>query len=288
MHALSPTVYRLKCQAFVPADVRVICTFSEENDCIQDDELDSSTFSGTCSIVPAFLLVMNNNRTKALSFAEVVNGIDQILYSSSIGPNGHHNKVGQRLKMTSSTLDLDVAYHIIRPACKGSRRAILVGNDNDHLGSLMAYLVDVQHFIVQDIAVLQNLSNIIIRQRFMMLCEECVKGDSLFCYVDGSPRITEGDIFSSLIGPMPPEVTLTIMLEMRNIELPYLYEASHSDESPSMAENDNFSFLQAIQFLKMQCERLPSKSIYRNEILIFENFIKATKRNIEARKMLMT
>ena len=287
VHALSPTAYRFKCQAFVPADVRLICAFPEyKNVKKQGVALHSKLCEGGC-IVPAFLSVVNKNRTKALSFAEVLNKMDESLYSSLLELNHNNFQTRYCVQIMSSVLDLDVAYHIIRPACKGNRRAILVGKNNDDLGSLMTYLVDVHNFLVQDIAVLQKIPDNVIRQRFRMLCEECTAGDSVFCYLDGSTALSEGDIFASLIGPMPPGITLTLLVDSFKIDLPYVYEANIScDNSPRMSQNNDFSFLRVVQFLRNQCEMLPSKNMYRSEIDIFENFIKATQTNIEARKML--
>lgn len=284
VHGISVATYHSKSKAFIPSDVRIITLTPEDN--VQGTRLSNKS---SRVLANGFLKVLNDNRTKAISFAELVNGMDFFVQSEASSRTKYSLERQMCVKITSSESDLDVAFHIVRPAALGTRRAILIGSDNDSLCSVMTYLVEDQEFLVKDIIVLQNQEKDIVKQRLMALVDECKKGDTVFCYFEGAPDLSEMDLVVSFIGPMPAGITVTCLIEASHdeVELPFVYKSNGLDDSaPCMVLNDNFSFLRSVINLKKRCDEYSSQGLFLKEIEVFTSFIEATRSNIDARKRL--
>lgn len=341
VHALSSKSYFHKSKAFFPADIRVFSIVESESS--NDGHLDvassrQKTIStkdnvvATTDIVPAFLAVLYNNRAKALSFDQVVDSVQELIiqpqhimeqrasyyYNDEDDSSDDKYNTQPIVKLTSSTPEIDVAFHIIRPAGQGARRAILAGENNDTLCNLLTYLVEVQMFSVENVVVLRGETDEKVKERMLALVENTRGGDSIFFYYSSSSKIRkekniddeepgsnsimplsngneiirEKDLVAGFLGPLPADVTVTCLIDSTTevtVDLPYAYRATdhyNDDALIRMAKNDEFSFLRVVDFLRETCEGLGSNLMFIEQARIFAKVAKAANENLAAQKLL--
>eukprot|EP00816_Leptocylindrus_hargravesii_P012030 CAMPEP_0196823214 /NCGR_PEP_ID=MMETSP1362-20130617/86555_1 /TAXON_ID=163516 /ORGANISM="Leptocylindrus danicus, Strain CCMP1856" /LENGTH=436 /DNA_ID=CAMNT_0042203015 /DNA_START=369 /DNA_END=1679 /DNA_ORIENTATION=+ len=338
VHALSSKSYFNKCKAFFPADVRVFSIASRNlkgsTECDvrsgQDERIPALTVDNDCvassDIVPAFLAVLYNNRRKALSFDQVVNSMQELIQPQQMmeeqrpsyryAENSRYDDKQNVVKLTSSNPELDVAFHIVRPAGQGARRAILAGENNDNLCNLLTYLVEIQKFAVENVVVLRDETDEKVKEHMLALVERSRSGDSVFFYYSSSGKIKrekkaddesrsnsimplsngneiirEKDLAAGFLGPLPGDVTVTCLIDRPNmtVDLPYAYKATEQNPCNAlskMTNNDEFSFLRFVDFLRETCEGLGSNLMFIELARNFAKVVDAANENLAAQKLL--